>query len=103
MMKRKIEEKLAYWKESRNQALLVKGARQIGKTYIIEHFIKKEFKSYKEVNFANNPLALEAFSTLKDYDDFKLKLALIFGDINDSRDSVIFLMKSNSFIGVVKN
>jgi predicted AAA+ superfamily ATPase len=89
-MKRKIEEKLKDWKETRNQALLVKGARQIGKTYIIEHFIKKEFKSYKEVNFANNPLALEAFSTLKDYSDFKLKLALIFGDIDDSRDSVIF-------------
>lgn len=60
-MERKIEAKLMNWKNERFQALLIKGARQIGKSYSVEHFLAKEFRSYKEVNFANDAFALESF------------------------------------------
>ena len=89
-MERKIEQRLLKWKNTRFQALLVKGARQIGKTYSIETFLNKEYKVVKEVNFANNATALEAFSNLKNYEDFEVKLALIFGDVTNDDKSVVF-------------
>lgn len=56
MLKRKIYKKLLDWKEKENKsALLIKGARQIGKTYIVREFGKKEYKSFIELNFLTNP------------------------------------------------
>lgn len=51
-MKRKIYDKLIEWK-SRNgeSALLIKGARRVGKSYITEEFAKKEYKSYIKIDF----------------------------------------------------
>ena len=56
VLKRKIYEKLLYWKKNKKkECLLVKGARQIGKTYIIEQFGKENYKSYIYINFIENP------------------------------------------------
>mgnify|MGYP002524480355 CR=1 FL=1 len=50
-MRRKIYNDLLKWKNSSNfKPLMVLGVRQCGKTYIIEEFCKKEFKSFKEIN-----------------------------------------------------
>ena len=48
-MKRKIYSQLADWKENSNgrSALLIEGARRIGKSYIVEQFAKQEYKSFK--------------------------------------------------------
>ena len=52
MLKRKIYDKLVEWKNTKNQeCLLVKGARQIGKTFIIEKFGKEKYESYIYLNF----------------------------------------------------
>ena len=52
MLKRKITQKLLEWKNEKNkQCLLVRGARQVGKTYIIEDFAKKNYKSYIFISF----------------------------------------------------
>lgn len=55
-MRRKIYEKLLEWK-SRNgeSALLIKGARRVGKSYIVEEFAKKEYKSYIKIDFNDIP------------------------------------------------
>ena len=47
-MKRKIYQQLLDWKKKRNGevALLVEGARRIGKSYIVEEFAKNEYESY---------------------------------------------------------
>ena len=47
-MKRKIYDKLKQWKDTENgeSALLVQGARRVGKSYVVEEFAKKEYKSY---------------------------------------------------------
>ena len=51
-MFRKIENKLVAWKEStKKKALLITGARQIGKTYIIREFAKKYYEHLIEINF----------------------------------------------------
>ena len=48
-MKRKIYDALLTWKanDSSRTALLIDGARRVGKSYIAEEFAKKEYKSYK--------------------------------------------------------
>ena len=54
-MKRKIYDDLLKWKneEQGAVALLIEGARRVGKSYIVEEFAKKEYKSYILVNFAH--------------------------------------------------
>ncbi len=54
-MKRKIYNKLKDWKDNRarKEALLIDGARRVGKSYIVEEFAKNEYTSYILVNFAN--------------------------------------------------
>ena len=56
-MKRKIYNELVNWKETRKgtSALLVEGARRIGKSYIVEEFAKKEYKSYLLIDFNKAP------------------------------------------------
>ena len=56
-MKRKIYQQLLDWKEKRNGevALLVEGARRIGKSYIVEEFAKNEYESYILIDFNKAP------------------------------------------------
>ena len=53
LLKRKIDKYLIEWKnDSNHMPLIVKGARQIGKTESIKHFAKENYKSVIEINFA---------------------------------------------------
>ena len=54
-MRRKIYNKLKEWKQNnaRKEALLIDGARRVGKSYIVEEFAKNEYKSYILINFGN--------------------------------------------------
>ena len=47
-MKRKVYEKLVHWKQNSNgkTAILIDGARRVGKSYIVEKFAKENYKSY---------------------------------------------------------
>ena len=52
MLRRKMYDTLLNWKESKHQeCLLIKGARQVGKTYLVEQFGKNEYESFIEINF----------------------------------------------------
>ena len=52
-LKRKIDEYLINWKNSKDKMpLIIKGARQIGKTESIENFAKNNYKNIVEINFA---------------------------------------------------
>ena len=62
-MYRKAEQILKNWKENKKKrALLVTGARQIGKTYIIREFGKANYRHFAEINFITTPSAAEIFS-----------------------------------------
>lgn len=51
MLYRSAIEKLEEWKESENKkALLLTGARQIGKTFLIREFAKKHYENFLEIN-----------------------------------------------------
>lgn len=56
MLKRKFYDKLLRWKEEKgNECLLIKGARQVGKTYIVKEFARREYESFIEINFYSSP------------------------------------------------
>ncbi|MBU4487325.1 MAG: AAA family ATPase, partial [Candidatus Delongbacteria bacterium] len=55
-MKRKAYEDLVRWKNSKNRKpLLLQGARQVGKTYLVNEFAGKEYKDYFYFNFEQTP------------------------------------------------
>ena len=62
MLKRKFYDSLLRWKSSHGkECLLVKGARQIGKTFIIDLFGKRNYSSYLYLNFILDKTAAECF------------------------------------------
>ena len=63
MLKRKISNELKHWKESKDKkCLVVQGARQTGKTFIIERFAEDNYEEFVEINFKQIPSAAEIFS-----------------------------------------
>ena len=63
MLKRKILEELFSWKKNKNKsALLLSGARQVGKTFIVREFAKS-YKRFVEINFEKDPFFKSAFRT----------------------------------------
>ncbi len=55
-MKRTLYKSLLKWKTSKNRRpLLIRGARQVGKTFIVNEFGQNEFKSLISLNFERNP------------------------------------------------
>lgn len=62
MLKRKAMQELVDWKAHRSgHALLVTGARQVGKTHLIRQFAHEQYASFAEINLIEQPLAREAF------------------------------------------
>ena len=60
MLRRKIYKKLLEWKEQRKndklkKCLLIKGARQVGKSYIVQEFGKTEYASFINIDFYRQP------------------------------------------------
>ena len=55
IFKRKLYEEMLRWKNESNgsTALLIEGARRVGKSTIVEDFAKKEYKSYIKIDFAS--------------------------------------------------
>ena len=72
-LRRKFYDRLMQWKNTRHQeCLLVKGARQIGKTFIIEKFGREQYESFIEFNFILDPDACSIFDgSLKAEDLFR--------------------------------
>lgn len=76
MLKRKIDSVLKSWKENHNnECLLINGARQVGKTFSIRQF-GKEYQSFIEINFIENPLMISAFDSALDSDTILKQLSL---------------------------
>lgn len=105
-MKRKIYEDLLKWKNTESKIpLMVVGARQIGKTYIINEFCKKEFKKYIYINLLETPEIVSIFS--RDINVMeKFKRMEIFLDTKiDIENTVIFfdeVQESEDIISALK-
>lgn len=78
MLKRKIEDILIKWKNTENhKPLVIKGIRQCGKTFIVQHFAEANYKSVVYVNFALQPEKSAAFTGSKEVDVMMMNLSAI--------------------------
>lgn len=80
MLKRKVDEKLKFWKQNRKQALLVTGARQIGKTFSILNFLNNNFENVIVIDFSKCTDLVDSFALLVNSNDLLLRLSLVAGD-----------------------
>ncbi|MBR3002910.1 MAG: ATP-binding protein [Clostridia bacterium] len=82
MLKRKITKILEEWKKEENkQCLLIRGARQVGKTFIIEQFCKENYESYIYINFDLSPTLKDIFNGDLDANTLIMKLEVTFPEI----------------------
>ena len=93
MLKRKIQNVLQdYFQSDSNKVLLLDGARQIGKSFIIRYEGNKFFKNYVEINFMEDKNGERLFENVSTTKDFYLKLSAIAGDkMGSKEDTLIFL------------
>ncbi len=92
IFERKIYQKMLKWKEESNgkTALLIKGARRVGKSTVAEEFAKKEYSSYILIDFSIAPKEVHSlFSDLSDLNYLFLRLQLIYHVNLENRNSVI--------------
>ena len=90
-MKRKIYKDLLNWKEnSINIPLMIIGARQIGKTYIIKEFCKNEFENYIYINLLDNPQIVDLFEQSISTEEKFTKMQLILNENIDLEKTIIF-------------
>ena len=75
-----------------NKILLVDGARQVGKTYIIRHIGKELFSNYIEINMLEDSLGQRLFADTRTADDFYLQVSMLAGDrMKDKDHTLIFI------------
>lgn len=92
IFKRKIYGRLLEWKQQQDgkTALLVQGARRIGKSTIVEEFAKNEYESYILIDFSKCPAEVKKlFDDISDLNFIFLRLQLIYGVQLVTRKSLI--------------
>lgn len=93
MLYRKIESFIRNHLESKNnKILLIEGARQIGKTYIIRKVSKELFPNYIEINFVTDAAGAKIFENVRSVEDFYFALSTVAGDKMKDRDSTIVFL-----------
>ena len=90
-MYRKIEEELLKWKDKFKLPLMLIGARQTGKTYILEKFCKENFNNYIYINLDKEENIAEVFENSIEPDVIIEKIEIIKNIIINPEDTIIFL------------
>lgn len=93
MLYRKIENVIEkHLKSDTKKILLIDGARQIGKTYIVRHVGKKLFKNFIEINLLEDSVGEGFFADITGLDDFYFKLSMVAGDkMGKKNDTLVFI------------
>ena len=89
-MYRKIEEELKKWKNDYEKPLMLVGARQTGKTYILEEFCKNNFNNYIYINLDKEENIGEIFENTIDPDTIIEKIEIIKSVVINPDDTIIF-------------
>lgn len=93
MLERKITKKLLRWKSEPNKpCLIVKGARQVGKTFIIEKFAQDNYENYIYINFELTPSLKSIFDGDLDFTTLRMKLEAAFPGVKIKKgETLLFL------------
>lgn len=97
MLKRKIEKTIInYLNSNSNKIIIIDGARQIGKSFIIRYvateILKSKFTNYIEINFVEDSLSDRLFSNINNKEDFYLQLSMIAGDKMKEKDNTLIFI-----------
>ena len=93
MLKRKIYNYLAgHLKSDSNKMLVIAGARQVGKSYIIRHVGKSLFPNFVEINMAEDSYGERSFANAKTLEDFYLALSTVAGNkLKKKHNTLVFI------------
>ena len=93
MLYRKIETLIeSHLKSDTQKILLIDGARQVGKTYIIRYVGKKLFENFIEINMVEDLLGDRLFENIRTVEDFYLQVSMLSGDkMKQKENTLIFI------------
>lgn len=78
MLKRKMLEYLRLWRrEKREECLLIKGARQVGKSYIVDQFGRSDYENYVALDFIRQPELKDIFASSLSAEDIYRQISLL--------------------------
>ncbi len=94
MFERKVTKQLEAWKQERGpvrKALLVKGARRVGKSTAIRDFGQREYACFVEIDLRDNKDALRAFAQARSPQDLLNRLVLFAPELPERGDALVFI------------
>lgn len=81
MLQRKIYKQMeAFYQRRPKKAMMIVGARQVGKSYIVEEFCKARYESFIKMDFIENPEFVSALAGAGSTEEILLRLSALFGD-----------------------
>ena len=90
MLRRKVYDHLMEWKGRDHDCLLVKGQRQVGKTFIIREFAKANYRNLIEINLHDNEEVHEAFESNLDVNTIISRLSILLDTVIVPDDTLLF-------------
>ena len=101
MLKRKIEREIGHWFDCSKKALIIYGARQVGKTFIIRSVLEDRGADYVEFNLIRDKGVLEILRGFTSVDDLILKLSLLSEKSLKPNKSFLFFDEIQEFPEIV--
>jgi len=93
MLYRKIEKVIeSHLKSDSKKILLIDGARQVGKTYIIHYVGERLFENFIEINMVEDSLGARLFANTKSIEDFYLQVSMLFGGKMKEKDNTLIFI-----------
>ena len=93
MLYRKIERQIEeHLRSNSKKILLVDGARQVGKTYIIRHVGQKLFENFIEINMVEDALGERLFANTRTVEDFYLQVSMLEGNKMKARENTLIFI-----------
>ncbi len=93
MLQRKIEPLIEHHLQSNNdKILLIDGARQVGKTYIIRYVGQRLFENFIEINMLEDSVGNQLFASTKTVEDFYLQVSMLAGNKMKEKDSTLIFI-----------
>jgi hypothetical protein len=93
MLYRKIASVIeSHFQSGSDKVLLIDGARQVGKTYIIRYVGQKLFPNYIEINMVEDAMNEGLFAKTKSVDDFYMQVSMLYGNkMKEKETTLIFI------------
>ena len=93
MLFRKIESLIEnHFRSGSKKILLVDGARQVGKTYIIRHVAQNMFENFIEINMIEDSLGDRLFAEIRTVEDFYLQVSMLAGDKMQKKENTLIFI-----------